>query len=297
MKKEDLKKIILKVVKHDELHGYDIHKKLKSENVKVEISRVYIVLNEMLKERLLESRWYKSQFGPRKKVYQLSMKGKKEFNKFFSDAIEIIHDYYKDYILNLPNTSVFEIMCKLFKDEFKGQENIAYITSKGYSVMHKMMINTLHRKVPRGRIYLVKPSSMVVDHKLDNLLLLDGACDEIPLKSGYVDLIVVSDFPKKNFLEKALMEWHRVLTQNGTLAIFTPTVLVEEYEHPMSIGSFIEQHEHQTTENSKHMKKKFIRAQLKTFFQKVEERKIVHLTIFRASKPRFPVKKPLRVKK
>jgi len=43
-----------------EFYGYEVHKVLVSEDVKVEISRLYRVHNEMMREVLLEGRWKKS---------------------------------------------------------------------------------------------------------------------------------------------------------------------------------------------------------------------------------------------
>ena len=78
MKTGELKNTILKVVRSysSEIHGYEIHKLLASRKIEVELSRLYRVLNLMLKEGLLESSWEKSKFGPRKRVYRLGEKGR-----------------------------------------------------------------------------------------------------------------------------------------------------------------------------------------------------------------------------
>jgi hypothetical protein len=81
MRTEDFKRIILRMFKASEFHGYEVHKKLASEDVRVELSRLYGVLNEMLREGLLEVRWERSRFGPRKRMYRIGEKGKKELDK------------------------------------------------------------------------------------------------------------------------------------------------------------------------------------------------------------------------
>lgn len=81
MKPKDLKRIILKMFKSKEFYGYEIHKTLASKDIKIEISCLYRVLGEMLREGLLESRWETSQLGPKKRMYSLGEKGKNDLEK------------------------------------------------------------------------------------------------------------------------------------------------------------------------------------------------------------------------
>lgn len=286
MRTEDLKRIILKMFGDKEFYGYEVHKKLVSEDVKVDISRLYRVLNEMLREGLLEGNWERSRFGPRKRVYRLGRKGREELNKILLDAIKTIHGFYGTYLMNLPpKDNPIDSICSLLTDALKGQGNIAYVTLER-SVMHERIIRTLHSKAPQGKLYFIKPDSMQMDLKLDNLLFLDGAYNNISLRKDYLDLLIVIDVPQKDSLATALREWHRVLKHNGTLAILTPTVLIHKYEDPWTIGDFIEKYEHEIVENGEHIDIEFLQTELKNFFQKIEERQIVHMTIFLASGPR-----------
>ena len=66
----------------------------------------------------------------------------------------------------------------------------------------------------------------------------------------------------------------------------SPTVLIHKYEDPLTIGDFIEKYEHETIEKGEQINKEFLQVLLKNFFNKVEERQIVHMTIFLASGPR-----------
>ena len=101
---------------------------------------------------------------------------------------------------------------------------------------------------------------------------------------------MVIDLPEKNLLETALSEWHRVIRQSGKLAILTPTIFIQKYEDPLTIGQFIEKYEHETIEKGEHIERDFLQAMLRNFFQKVEERQIVHMTIISASEKRLPQK-------
>ena len=79
-----------------------------------------------------------------------------------------------------------------------------------------------------------------------------------------------------------------MLKESGTLSILTPTVFVQKYGDPLTIGNFIEKYEHETPGKGEHVDKEIIQAILRNFFQKLEERQIVHMSIFSASQP-FPI--------
>lgn len=172
-------------------------------------------------------------------------------------------------------------LCTIITDELRGEGNIAHIIPK-YSPMHERMIYALHNKVPERKVYIAKPSSVTVKLNLDNILLLDGTYDNIPLKNDFCDLLVVIDLPKKDFLKIALEEWHRVLSHNGRLVIVTPTTLTHQYKDPLTIGDFIEKYEHETIEKGEMISKEYLQAQLKNLFKEVEERHIVHMTVLQA---------------
>jgi PadR family transcriptional regulator PadR len=285
LRTEDLKKVILKLFSHKEFYGYEVHKVLASEGVELEISRLYRVLNDMRKEGLLESSWETSRLGPRKRMYRLGEKGRVAFNDIFVDAIKTVHTFYGTYLLGLiPKINVFEEIYRLLTNELKENEIIVFIT-KGFTPMHEMIVQHLHSKLPRGKIVLVKPGSLIVDVILDNLLLLDGFHNDIPLKTDYADHMIVINLPTNEHLELALKEWHRVLKPNGKLAILTPSILLEKYDDPLTIGDFIEKHEHETIEKGEHIDKIILKEQVKHYFKNIEEKSLVHMTTLKLSEP------------
>ena len=285
MRTSDLKQIILKFFGNREFYGYNVHKVLLSENVKVEISRLYRVLNEMMREELLEGRWEKSQRGPRKRVYQLGKKGRDELNNILEDAIKTVHGFYGAYLMNLPpKTNVLNRIIRLLTDGMKSDETIVYIATK-FSPLHAMVIYNLQRKIPQGTTFLVKPKSLDLDIKIENLVSLDGTYSDVLLKDGNTNLLVVMDLPEKDILEKSLREWHRIITKNGKLVMGTPTILVHRYEDPLTIGDFIEKYEHETIEKGENIDRDFLQTLLKKYFKKIEEKQIVHMTFFLVSEP------------
>jgi predicted SAM-dependent methyltransferase len=97
--------------------------------------------------------------------------------------------------------------------------------------------------------------------------------------------MIVIDLPKTKILNRALKEWHRVLKPDGKLAILTPSILVEKYDDPLTIGNFIEKHEHQTIEKGEHIDREILEEQVKQYFNRIEEKSLVHMTVLRMSEP------------
>ena len=281
LRTDDLEKLILRMFKGQQLYGYEIHKRLKSDGVEVEMSRLYRVLNGMLKRGYLEGHWEKSNLGPDKRMYRIGERGRKEIFKILLDAIKMVHESYGEYLLSLPpEKNVINKVSRLLTDKLKGQCNIAYVSLE-YSPIHAKLLSSLQSMVPQGKIYYIKPSSVEADFKLENISTLDGEYINIPLRNSYLDLLFVIDVPKRAHLDDALREWCRVLSQNGKLGIITPSALVLN-EDILSIGDYIEKLEHETIEGAESIDRNFVEASLKRFFQRVEAMKIVHMILFLA---------------
>jgi DNA-binding PadR family transcriptional regulator len=268
-----------------EFYGYDIHKQLLYENNKIELSRLYRILNEMLREGLLEAYWERSQYGPKKRVYKLSNKGREELNKILLDAIKTVHSFYGKYLVNLPpKTNVFNNICSFLTSDLQDISKIAYLISK-YSKMHEKIICGIYNKEKQAKIYFIKPDLVKIDLKMDNLLFLDGSYNYIPIRENHLDRLIVINFPPEDSLYASIKEWHRTLKQNGKLAIMTPTILIQKYEDPLTIGDFMEKYEYKNRDENEQISKEFIISSLNKFFNKVEEKQIIHISLFIASEP------------
>ena len=265
MKTDDLKRIILKMFKGNELYGYEIHKRLESQGVEVEMGRLYRVLNDMLKERLLESLWQKSQIGPKKRVYRLGKKGEKELKNILEDAIETVHIFYGEYLLNLPSeASVFNHISSYVTENLKERGNIIFFTPIYSTIIEKLLVS-LRSSASLGTIHLVKHRSVEVDLQLDDLSILDGEYWDIPLKEGYANLEVITLLPKRDSLQGAIREWCRVLEKSGTLAILIPTALINDYEDPLTIGDFVEKYERENVRDKEYTDKETTLAFLRDY--------------------------------
>jgi len=213
----------------------------------------------------------------------LGKKGREELNNILVDAIKTVHGFYGAYLMNLPpKINVLHGIIRLLTDGMMSDETIVYIATK-FSPMHAMIIYNLQRKIPQGTTFLVKPKSLDLEIKIDNLVSLDGAYSDVLLKDGNANLLVVMDLPEKDILEKALREWHRIISKNGKLVIITPTILVHIYEDPLTIGDFVEKYEHETIEKGIKVDKDRLKKMINNYFSKIDEKEIVHMTILTAS--------------
>jgi PadR family transcriptional regulator PadR len=183
LRTDDLKKKILKMFKDKELYGYDIKKNLAIQGIEVDLSRLYVVLNNMKKEGLLQERWEKSRHGPRKKMYSVTEKGREKRTDILLEAIETVHSFYSDYLLSLlPEINVFGDIIGLITKQMEDNSNIAYLTPNFFNV-HKLILGFIQRKNPNGKTFVVKPRKLDIVTNLTNLSILDGSYNDLPFKT------------------------------------------------------------------------------------------------------------------
>ena len=286
MRTEELKRTILKMTGSSELYGYDVNRRLSFQGVDVELSRLYRVLNEMKKDGLLNDRWERSHHGPRKKMYSVSEKGREALNEILLEAIATVHRFYGEYLMSLyPEINVFGNVIGLLAEGLEGHETIAYITTKYYGI-HELIVSRLKEMVPEGRIYIVKPDTLDISVNLENVYIHIGNYNDIPFKNGFVDRLILIDLPNKDTLEESAREWQRVVHEKGMLSIFTPTILIQRHEDPLTIGDFVEKHEHEIIEKGELVEREYLISILEDLFKKIVERETLHMSIISSHEPR-----------
>jgi len=139
--------------------------------------------------------------------------------------------------------------------------------------------------VPEGRIYIVKPDSLDISVNIENVYIHNGSYDDIPFKNGFVDRLMLIDLPNKEIIEEAAREWQRVVHEKGMLSIFTPTILIQKQDDPLSIGDFVEKYEHEIIERGEHVDREILLSTLGSLFKKVGEKEAVHMSIISAYEP------------
>lgn len=282
MRTSDLRNIILKTFKEKEFYGYDIHKKLVSEGLSIELGRLYKVLNQMLRDEWLESTWEKSVKGPKKKLYKLGRKGKEELNRILINAIRTIHKAYGEYLLSLPpERSVFRIITQKIVGNQKGQFAVVLVAESA-SPMYRRLLKGIREMLPDVRIYVVKPKSLILKMELENIVYLEGSLENIPLKNNYVDILITTNLPRNENIENSTKEWRRAIKKTGRMTLLSPNVLFAFHQDPLTIGDFMEKWEHEIYENRKAGEGKVLLDSLRNHFSSVEEINVVHMKLILA---------------
>jgi PadR family transcriptional regulator PadR len=285
MRTDEIKKRILKTFRRGEFYGYDIHKRLDQDGIKIERSRLYRVLNEMAREDLLISRWEKSTAGPKKKMYVIGKEGKRKLREIHHEAIQTVHDFYGDYLMSLyPEIKVFDDIFDWLTEGLKGDAKVAYLVTSN-SPMHEMVIRSLSQRVPKGRMYVIASKSLTRELIVETGVLLRGGYDNIPLRDQFLDMIICISLPKIDVLKDTLDELNRVLNDDGKMGVITPSILLQEHKDPLTIGDYIERYEHEVIERGEHLNKEDLQSLMKSKFKNIKEKELVHLTLLLASKP------------
>jgi len=180
---------------------------------------------------------------------------------------------------------VFGAVSRMLCDGLGKDATIAYAAT-GFSEPLKKLLSMLQVEVPESTLYIVCPKSAAEKLGLDTMLVLDGTFEDIPIKDDYLDLLVVTGNIRSDRLETCLTEWHRVVGQDGSLALVTPTAVIASYEEPLGIGEFIEKREHPPPENDENFSGELLTQHMSKYFERVEQKQVVHITILQGFHPR-----------
>jgi hypothetical protein len=214
-------------------------------------------------------------------MYNVGKKGKSELDQILRDAIGVVHEFYSEYLRNVAPNAINEIV-RFMTRGIKGKAVIIYVVNEP-TAMHLHMLNSLRSRLPKGLIYFIKPEEMKFDIEFDNLATLNGSFQNIPLKQDFANLVIVPSLSGLQNLEKAVVEWHRLLKTKGKLIVGIPTVLISEYKDPLLIGQFIEKVEHQGSNKKGRIGKENFETILSRYFDGLEHEHIVHMTVYSAT--------------
>jgi PadR family transcriptional regulator PadR len=282
LRTDDLKRAILLMLRNNELYGYDINRRLAQQDMSSNISRLYGVLNEMQKDRLLGNRWERSKEGPRKKMYSLTDKGQEALNEILLAAISTVHLFYGDYLRSLfPKVDVFGDIMNVLTDGLQQGDSQAYL-SNSFSGINQVLIRSLHAKNPEGKLYLIKPSYLDFSTEMENTNVFDGTYHDLPFKDDFVNRLIVVGVPTQEALVESTIEWRRVIKEGGRLSIITPTILIQSHEEPMTIGDYVEKYEHQIIEKGSLIDPDMFMSSLRSSFTNVVEMGATHMTFITA---------------
>ncbi len=285
MRTQELKTAILRMAGKGEFYGYEMHKLLELKKIAVGIGRLYSILSEMKEEGLLKDRWEKSKSGPKRRVYQIDKKGAEAREDILIDAIKTVHEFYTEYLFSLPpEHSAFNEIGRLLVEKIPKNANIAYVANRVSGPVRKL-IETLQSEVPDGKIYAILPREVNVSLEMENVSVVDGTIEDIPMKDGFLDLIIVTGDIKSDCLDSCLGEWKRVMSKKGVLGVVTPSALLTKYQDPLDIREFVEQREHPRIESGDGFDIEILKSEMKKYFKAVDVKQIIHISIVRGFNP------------
>ena len=268
MRTQELKKVILRLVGNREFYGYEIHKQLEERNINIGIGRLYSILTDMKKDGYLNDRWEKSQSGPKRRVYQIAERGESAREEILTDAIKTVHEFYTDYLFDLPKEfSAFDKISKVLLENLPPSTTVACVATR-FSKPILKIIESL-------------PQSSDLDIGIRNVSIIDGTLEDIPMKDNYLDLLMATGSITSDCLNRCLKEWQRVTNPEGTVALVIPTALLTDYRDPLDIGEFIEQREHSRSDYDDFLTEEQLVTEMEKFFESVDMIKVIHISILR----------------
>jgi len=285
--KIELRNTILDLFSRNDMYGYQVINKIEIDGEKIEPPRIYVILKELFNEGLLQDRWERSGTGPSRRIYSLSEKGRAVLEANLLQSISVVRKKYVEYLMSLhPQIDVSGNILNRLIDGIKGKKKIGFFATRDND-MTRTMISIIQREIPEGRVYLIKPRFVEIITNYENVDILSGLYEDIPLKDDFVDVLIINDLPEKEQVLTAIKEWHRVLNPEGNLGIITPIVLVTNRVDPISIGDYMAKLEHGIDGKINYIDEGYLKKGLRSYFQIVEDYSIIDLTLISAKQPKL----------
>ena len=279
MKKRELKRSIVRLIRDGELYGYEIRKIILSEGERVQLSYLYKTLKEMCDEKLLESELSPGDHGPQTRKYRLTRQGRTELGRVFGEATELIHDFYEEYVARLPPRFFSEKFDMMMREAYAGRKSAALVTSERLTQLHRRILHGLCGRTGAVSTFLIKPASIRSETQIRGLKILDGTLEDIPMKDQSLDAMVVVDLQDSMNLNACCGELRRVLKRGGIMFGCSPFIgLGGEYD-PLDVGEFMKKTKYEMTGRA-YLDKETVKRQLAETFDYVDMTNFAFMTAF-----------------
>jgi DNA-binding PadR family transcriptional regulator len=247
---EDLRRLVLRTLVEREAYGYELLGELAAKGVELRPNYLYMILAEMERDGLLLGRWTRRPggAGPRRHVYTLSEKGEKEYTNLVKDSLGLLmgaffhHNQTREDITR-HKERVRDLVDSLdtAPHNLKGARVVIAIPSYDPLVCFPLYYYAWAEAFPNASIHLVKPRHLKLPASRPNVSLLDGSRNDIPLKDGFADLVVLEGIPNNATARETVAECMRVLKNGGNLIVRVSNSMTEERRsNYMSLFYFIE---------------------------------------------------------
>lgn len=279
MKKRELKRSIILLIRDRQVYGYELQRLLSGQGERVQLSYLYKTLKEMSLDGLLESKLVSGESGPQRRAYSLTRLGKRELGRVFGEATELIHDLYEDYLLNLPPKFFSGKFRTMMREVYGGRETVALLISEPLSRVHREYLDSICQRKGAKRTYLVKPPLMRADVEMPNLTVLDGTFEDIPFKDHSLDAMIVVDIQDAVNPRVCVKEFRRVLKPGAVMCGCAPFMGLSGRDDPLDVGEFMKKTKFTMTARP-YVDKMMLKTALDETFDYCDVVKMSLLTVF-----------------
>lgn len=234
MRKGALEKVIVRLLLDRELSGYDIHKELSLKGVKIRSNYLYMILTALHERGMLRDRWVESSNGPRRHLYSLSKRGEEEFRGMLKESVNLLMDAFVHANVNARDVPDHSDSIKAMFSSLRipppsrGSKYVVTVPSFDPLLCYPIAFHILSETFADASIFVIKPPGVKMMEDRSNLTFLDGWRQDIPLKDGFADYLMLEGFPRDASQEDVISECARVLKDDGHLIIRHPTVMTDE---------------------------------------------------------------------
>jgi len=237
----EFKRNVLLSLKGSEEYGYNIAKGLSSRG-NIHLGYLYETLIELETENLVQSRWEKGTKGPKRKVYSLTHKGELALQDVLAETIQIIDHFYGAYLSALPPeknvaTRILSAVNAYFP--IKKAKVLIFVITDSLNPAWKRAIRQIQSQNDKVTIYLVKPSEVEVNLQLPNIVVLNGSPENVPLKNGLADGIILESFCSTD-ISSVAKEIRRIVNPTGVAVFLAYHLQLAQAHDPLDVGEFIE---------------------------------------------------------
>lgn len=279
MKKRELKRNVIRMIRGGEMYGYEMQKMLAAHGEKIELSHLYRTLKEMCDEGLLESSLRSGAHGPQTRQYRLSEKGRKELGEIFGEATELIHDFYEEYISNLSPEFFAERFQRTIREVFADRDSVAFVISESLTFLHRKICEGICMRPGAKLTYMIKPSHVKSISHMPNVTVLNGTLDDLPLKDRSLDALVIVDIEDAIPLRACCREFRRVLKDDGAMFGCAPFMGLGGSHDPLDVGEFMMKTRFDLNGRT-YLDRETLRKALGEIFDYVDVTGVAHMTSF-----------------
>ncbi|TFG32020.1 methyltransferase domain-containing protein [Candidatus Thorarchaeota archaeon] len=219
---------ILSILEEGPSYGYEIFRQLGSDYGDLRLNTLYRWLVDMEENSLIHSEISPGPLGPNRRVYSITMGGKKQVHLLLRDSIQLLLNFYDDYRRFLINN--LEGILKHVSSVYPSGHTLLLFGS-GITKREQAILDFITERCRPNPVYAVGDKCIISGSK-KKLRLLGGSLTKIPSRSNSFNEIWVTKLPEREYWSDTLNECKRVLKKGGRIWILPAfAYLIPPFQH------------------------------------------------------------------